>query len=903
VDPAETSSWQAATSAHPVPRELAALPEVRIAARALWWVLGAVVVLLPLVLDDGKTSLAALVFVYALLGLSVVVLTGWAGQVSLGQAAFFGIGGAVGAALTVRSWDPGVSLIVAGLVGAFIATVVGLPALRIRGLYLAVTTLAFSVFASAYLINPDTLHWVPLPSTFIERRAMFGRIDVSSERAYYFFCVACFVIGLTMVRGFRRSRTGRALVGIRDNERAAQSFGINATRTKLTAFALSGFLAAVAGVLYTHSQQAVSLGRFTPEESLRVFTMVVIGGVGTIPGAVVGSLYLNGIQWFGGTIGTEWLRTLVAFLGTGVGLIVILLLLPAGLGDVLYRARDALLRRVASRRGLVAPGVAEAPPSQNAASQIESDPGAPGALVLHGVDVAYDGVQVLFGVSLQVEPGEIVALLGTNGAGKSTALRAVSGLTPATSGTVSFDGIDLTSLAPHRILAHGVAQCPGGRGVFPGLTVRENLRIATWPYRRDRDAVERAITEAYERFPVLEDRAQAAAGSLSGGQQQMLTLAQTFMTHPRLVMIDELSLGLAPAVVAQLTDVVRRMRDEGTTIVLVEQSVNVALTVADRAYFMEKGQVRFEGPTAELLDRPDLLRSVFVGKAGNGHHAPVRSSMRRKKSEADVLEARGLRRRFGAIAAVDDVSFAVAPGHVLGIIGPNGAGKTTLFDLISGFTTPDGGRVLIDSADVTELGPDVRSRAGLGRSFQDARLFSGLTVAETIAVAFERDVEVKDPFAAVLNMPAVSRAERVVAARVDELVDLLSLQDYRNKFVSELSTGTRRVVDLACALAHRPRVLLLDEPSSGLGQRETEALVPLIGRLHQETGAAIVVIEHDMPLISEVSHELMAMHLGTILCRGKPAEVLGNQRVIETYLGTQEAIINRSGKRKAGVRV
>jgi branched-chain amino acid transport system ATP-binding protein len=277
--------------------------------------------------------------------------------------------------------------------------------------------------------------------------------------------------------------------------------------------------------------------------------------------------------------------------------------------------------------------------------------------------------------------------------------------------------------------------------------------------------------------------------------------------------------------------------------------------------------------------------------------------MRRKKSEANVLEARGLRRRFGAIAAVDDVSFAVAPGHVLGIIGPNGAGKTTLFDLISGFTTPDGGRVLIDSADVTELGPDVRSRAGLGRSFQDARLFSGLTVAETIAVAFERDVEVKDPLAAVLNMPAVSRAERVVAARVDELVDLLSLQDYRNKFVSELSTGTRRVVDLACALAHRPRVLLLDEPSSGLGQRETEALVPLIGRLHQETGAAIVVIEHDMPLISEVSHELMAMHLGTILCRGKPAEVLGNQRVIETYLGTQEAIINRSGKRKAGVRV
>ncbi|MGZ4150583.1 MAG: MFS transporter, partial [Actinomycetota bacterium] len=233
-------------------------------------------------------------------------------------------------------------------------------------------------------------------------------------------------------------------------------------------------------------------------------------------------------------------------------------------------------------------------------------------LLVRGVDVHYDGVQVLFDVNLEVDEGEIVALLGTNGAGKSTLLKAISGLVQASGGAIVFDGRDMTHAPPDEIAGRGVTQVPGGQGVFPSLTVAENLQLASWLRRHDTAHVRAATDRVLDIFPVLGERLHHVAGNLSGGQQQMLTLGMAFIEQPRLLMIDELSLGLAPAIVEQLLELVRSLRESGTTIILVEQSVNVALTVAETAYFMEKGEIRFHGPTAELLDRPDILRSVFL---------------------------------------------------------------------------------------------------------------------------------------------------------------------------------------------------------------------------------------------------------------------------------------------------
>jgi len=233
-------------------------------------------------------------------------------------------------------------------------------------------------------------------------------------------------------------------------------------------------------------------------------------------------------------------------------------------------------------------------------------------LSCRGIDAGYDGIQVLFDVSFSVDEGEMVALLGTNGAGKSTLLKVISGLLLPTRGSVRLHGEDITYLDPQRRLTLGIQHVAGGHGTFPGLTVVENLRTYGYALGRDKRAIDRGIDEAFAAFPRLGERRNQKAVTMSGGENQMLALARTLILRPRLLVIDELSLGLAPKVVGELLAMVKRINAEGTAVVLVEQSVNIALATVNHAYFMEKGEVRFDGRANELMDRDDLLRAVFL---------------------------------------------------------------------------------------------------------------------------------------------------------------------------------------------------------------------------------------------------------------------------------------------------
>jgi ABC-type branched-subunit amino acid transport system ATPase component/predicted MFS family arabinose efflux permease len=236
-------------------------------------------------------------------------------------------------------------------------------------------------------------------------------------------------------------------------------------------------------------------------------------------------------------------------------------------------------------------------------------------LEIRNLDFRYGGTQVLFGVNLDVPEGEIVALLGTNGAGKSTLLRAVCGLDHPVRGSIRFAGEDITLLEAEKVLDLGITQMPGGKAVFPGLSVEENLLTGAFSFRSEKARIAADIAQIEQWFPILGQRRKQAAATLSGGEQQMLALSKAFLTRPRLLCIDELSLGLAPAVVEQLFGIVQEIHARGTTIIIVEQSLNVALALASTAVFMEKGSVRYTGPAADLLDRPDLLRSVFLDGA------------------------------------------------------------------------------------------------------------------------------------------------------------------------------------------------------------------------------------------------------------------------------------------------
>jgi len=247
-----------------------------------------------------------------------------------------------------------------------------------------------------------------------------------------------------------------------------------------------------------------------------------------------------------------------------------------------------------------------------------TEPEAEVLLEVRGLDVFFDKVQVLYGVDLEVRRGERIALLGTNGAGKSTILKAASGLIPMAGGEIRWKGHDVRSTSAEELVRLGLGQVPGGRGLFPTLTVEENLRMGGYIYPDERQ-VDAEVERVVEYFPWIPDRSQQLAGTLSGGEQQQLATARALIARPELLMIDELSLGLAPLVIEKLMDIVQRLvEEEGLTVVVVEQQASFALGYTDRAYFLEKGEVRYAGPSAGLTERDDLLRSVFLAGASAG---------------------------------------------------------------------------------------------------------------------------------------------------------------------------------------------------------------------------------------------------------------------------------------------
>ena len=342
------TTWRAVRDVRPLPAELRRVPEVRYGFLALKVALLAFAVSLPLFASPSQSGAAALVLIYAIVAISLFVLTGWGGHISLGQFALAGFGGATTAVLYGRhGWDPLLAILAGVVVAGLVSLVLGLPALRIRGLFLAVTTLAFAVTSATFFLQERYVPW------FIERRVerptLLGRIPLETDRQMYWFALAVLVGVIYGVQGLRASRTGRALIATRDNELAAEAVTINTTAAKLTGFVISGALAGLAGGVYVLHQRGLHSDAFGADVSLRLFSMVVIGGLGSLPGAVLGAVYVRGAEFF--------LRSSWALVASGAGILVLLLFLPEGLGGLLYSLRDRYLRWVAKRRNLLVPSL------------------------------------------------------------------------------------------------------------------------------------------------------------------------------------------------------------------------------------------------------------------------------------------------------------------------------------------------------------------------------------------------------------------------------------------------------------------------------------------------------------------------------------------------------------------
>lgn len=363
------STWRAVQEVRRIPAELRSVPEVRRARLALMGTLGLVTIGLPFVLSGSNTNLVSAILIYAMVGISIVMLTGWSGNVSLGHWAFVGVGALAAGKIASGSnpQDFFLTLLFAGLLGAAVAMLIGLPALRIRGLFLGVTTLAFAIVAYSWFFQLGIL----TPEGAIPRPKLLGAIDITSEFAYYYVCLGALLLTALAGWNIRRTRTGRNFIALRDNELQAQALGVRPVRAKLAAFAISGFFAALAGGLYAYHQQALRFDRFPAEFSLALFAMVVIGGMGSMTGAVLGAVYLRGVQFF--------LPAEYQLLATGFGMLILLLVFPGGLGQIVFAWRDRFLRWVAARNQILVPSLVADRRIEEAVFEAATDGAAAGA--------------------------------------------------------------------------------------------------------------------------------------------------------------------------------------------------------------------------------------------------------------------------------------------------------------------------------------------------------------------------------------------------------------------------------------------------------------------------------------------------------------------------------------------
>ena len=612
---ADSGRWSFAPRVRPIPAAL----------QSTWWVrslpafgvgfvtLLALFPLMFLSLPSERASWSR-VLLYALVALSLTVLTGWAGQLSLGQFAFVGLGGLTTAALVRDGVGFIPALVIAAGLTAVVAIVIGAPALRRPGLYLAVTTFAFAVMTSSWLLWRHVFlrggNAIQLP------RQVIGGWSLELQGSYYTLCLVALTAVLIGLAFLQRSRLGRSMIAVRDNERAAASLGISPTAVKITAFGIAGWIAGLAGGLFVGLAVRAQPGDFPAAESLRVISIVVIGGLSSIAGAILGAFWVVGMpRLFDDSVE-------VGLLTSGAGLLILLLYFPGGLVQVLYSLRDAAFAAIARRRPEPEAAPVERPPVPAHLSTRRPAPALDGAAIrVAGVSVAFDGRRVVDEVDLRVDRGEVVGLIGANGAGKSTLMNAIGG------------------------------------------------------------------------------------------------------------------------------------------------------------YVRSRGEV-------EILGR-------------NTHR----------------------------------------------------------------------------------LSAARRARLGLGRSFQGAELFQDLTVRETVGLA----------------VPGVRPWQRIARAEADEVIAFLGLGAFVDRFINELSTGTRRIVELACLIASGATVLCLDEPTAGIAQRETEAFGPLLVRIRAELDASLLVIEHDMPFVMGISDRVYCLEAGRMICEGTPDVVRTDPLVIASYLGTDERAIQRSG--------
>ena len=634
------SSFSFSARRRPIPERL----------RQFWWVrhlstislavLLGIALIIPFIVDrPSRHLLYASILAFAICAVSMTIVTGWAGQLSLSQMAFAGIGALIAAgfnrglefgvgigndleffSVTVPRLPYLVSMLAAVGVAAASAALIGLGALRVRGLLLAVTTFAFALAAQQYLFRRPLFNG-GFKQSIPFRRGSLGPIDLASQRTYYYLCLGVLVLVLVVVSRLRSTGIGRTIIGIRENESTAAAYTVGPTRTKLLAFAIAGGIAGLGGALLGGLVQNIPYTErlFQIGDSLRLVSIVVIGGLGTIMGPVVGALWVVGLPAF-------WPdNELVPLFTSSIGLLILLLYFPGGLIQIAYSARDAVLRWAESRLPDATPTSTTTPPAValgggRGRRKIDGP-----ALIVDDVAVAFGGLRAVDGVSIVAHPGEVVGLIGTNGAGKSTLMNAIGGFVPST-GTIEILGRDASGLSAANRARLGLGRTFQAARLFPELTVNETVQVALEARERTRlvpaafflpSSIRAERAKASDASDLIDflglgRYADTFVAELSTGTRRIVELAGLLALDARVLCLDEPTAGIAQRETEAFGPLLQQIQQElGATMVVIEHDMPMIMALSDRVYCLETGRIIAEGSPDEVRNDPRVVASYL----------------------------------------------------------------------------------------------------------------------------------------------------------------------------------------------------------------------------------------------------------------------------------------------------
>lgn len=862
--------------------------------RPIYLLVGAVVgaVLFLFVFDNTWSDAIGISLGVAILLLSLVVVTGYAGQVSLAQLTLGGIGAWIaGKAVAELGWPFELALLAGVAVAIPIGAIFALPALRTRGVNLAVVTLGL-----AYVVQRMVFDSVDLTGgaggTPVGRTTIFG-LDVSAvvhPERWGFVTLIAFIIAGLAVANLRRSAMGRRLIAIRGNERGAASLGISVVRGKLYAFSIAAGIAALGGIILAfRSDTIIYSGAYGVIASIQQMALAVIGGVGYVLGPIIGStLTAGGVSSLLSPLlsGIDLYLPLLA----GVFLVLMIVTNPDGQVPVMIQWGKAIGARFSKARAH-----SKARRRMRHQGRVDAKLGAlideasaqgvrvePQTLELDDLTIAYGGITAVDHVSFRVEPGQIIGLIGPNGAGKTSLIDGLSGFTRLSAGAVRLNGKEITSVRAHLRARRGLARSWQSLELFEDVSVLENIQVASehsrWfdgllglvrPERLRLSHTAAAAIAEFRDFGMIDDLS-AKTGDLSFSQRRLLATVRAVAYGPSVLLLDEPTSGMSDTRRADFAAVVRRLAsDWGMAILLVDHDMPFVMEVCDEIVVMETGRKIAQGTPEQVRTDPAVIEAYLPPEDEATTVRAERDLSMATSVRADrvLIEARGLAAGYNGVPVVQGIEFDVRAGEVFALLGGNRAGKTTTVLALAGEIPLLAGEVYRDGSAVAARTPLFRrAKDGLGFVTDERSVFMKLTVDENLRLG---------------------RCDRGLALEL--FPELEPLLDRR---AGLLSGGEQQMLGLGRALARRPEVLMVDEMSLGLAPMIVTRLLQALRKAADEQGIGVVLIEQHVEQALAYADRVGVIAGGRMAVSGSVAEV--GHRVEEAYLadvlGTREVV-------------